>query len=390
MDKIKLRQICFLFAALMPVTKMIIYPATVSYYAKNDLLLSAALNLLLMGAVLALVLFLAYRTDMTFYDLLQNTFGRVAARIIYGLFALFFAFSALLPLMEQKGFVTQIFYENIPPVIAFAPFFGVSFFACVKGFKTIGRAADIAMPVFAVCFAVIILLALPEADFSALLPVGGGGEGIFRGSLYGLTWYTDCLYPLFFLGHFKREKGAWWKVGICYLVGAAAVLLFLGTFYGIFADIALRQQNAVAQISKYTTAFTSLGRIDLLFIFALALVLVLSLCVPAQLSVHCACRALGDIGPLWPAAVLNILLLGFTVFFKYSYLELQTFFTQNLWFVFLIFSYVLPVSAHLLRKQERGRQGKTGGQKHGAQCGNRGARMKETRKGDTTGEERHE
>ena len=118
MDKIKLRQICFLFAALMPVTKMIIYPATVSYYAKNDLLLSAALNLLLMGAVLALVLFLAYRTDMTFYDLLQNTFGRVAARIIYGLFALFFAFSALLPLMEQKGFVTQIFYENIPPVIA--------------------------------------------------------------------------------------------------------------------------------------------------------------------------------------------------------------------------------------------------------------------------------
>ena len=118
--------------------------------------------------------------------------------------------------------------------------------------------------------------------------------------------------------------------------------------------------------------------------------LVLSLCVPAQLSVHCACRALGDIGPLWPAAVLNILLLGFTVFFKYSYLELQTFFTQNLWFVFLIFSYVLPVSAHLLRKQERGRQGKTGEQKHGAQCGNRGARMKETRKGDTTGEERHE
>ena len=122
MDKIKLRQICFLFAAVMPVTKMIIYPATVSYYVKNDLLLSAALNLLLMGAVLALVVFLSYRTDMTFFDLLQNTFGRVAARVIYGIFALFFALSALLPLMEQKGFVTQIFYENIPSVIAFAPF----------------------------------------------------------------------------------------------------------------------------------------------------------------------------------------------------------------------------------------------------------------------------
>ena len=368
MDKIKLRQICFLFAAVMPVTKMIIYPATVSYYAKNDLLLSAALNLLLMGAVLALVVFLSYRTDMTFFDLLQNTFGRVAARVIYGIFALFFALSALLPLMEQKGFVTQIFYENIPSVIAFAPFFGVSFFACVKGFKTIGRAADIALPVFATCFAVIILLALPEADFSALLPVGGGGEGIFRGSLYGLNWYTECLYPLFFLGHFKREKGAWRKVGLSFLLGGAALLLFLGTFYGIFADIAVQQQNAIAQISKYTTAFTSLGRIDLLFIFALALVLVFALCIPAQLCVHCICKALGGIGPLLPAAALNLLLLVFIVFFKYSYLELQTFFTQSLWYVFAFFAYVLPAAALLLRKETRktgkdhgrGRSGKTG------------------------------
>ena len=260
-----------------------------------------------MGAVLALVVFLSYRTDMTFFDLLQNTFGRVAARVIYGIFALFFALSALLPLMEQKGFVTQIFYENIPSVIAFAPFFGVSFFACVKGFKTIGRAADIALPVFATCFAVIILLALPEADFSALLPVGGGGEGIFRGSLYGLNWYTECLYPLFFLGHFKREKGAWRKVGLSFLLGGAALLLFLGTFYGIFADIAVQQQNAIAQISKYTTAFTSLGRIDLLFIFALALVLVFALCIPAQLCVHCACRALGGVNPLLPAAAYRFL-----------------------------------------------------------------------------------
>lgn len=368
MDKIKLRQICFLFAAVMPVTKMIIYPATVSYYAKNDLLLSAALNLLLMGAVLALVVFLSYRTDMTFFDLLQNTFGRVAARVIYGIFALFFALSALLPLMEQKGFVTQIFYENIPSVIAFAPFFGVSFFACVKGFKTIGRAADIALPVFATCFAVIILLALPEADFSALLPVGGGGEGIFRGSLYGLNWYTECLYPLFFLGHFKREKGAWRKVGLSFLLGGAALLLFLGTFYGIFADIAVQQQNAIAQISKYTTAFTSLGRIDLLFIFALALVLVFALCIPAQLCVHCSCRALGGVNPLLPAAALNLLLLVFIVFFKYSYLELQTFFTQSLWYVFAFFAYVLPAAALLLRKEARktgkdhgrGRSGKTG------------------------------
>ena len=383
MDKIKLRQICFLFAAIMPVTKTIIYPATLAYYAGNNLLLSSALNFLLMGAVLALVIFLSYRTDMTFFDLLQNTFGRVTARIIYGLFALFFAFSALLPLMEQKGFVAQVFYENIPSFIAFAPLFGVSFFACVKGFKTIGRAADIALPVFAVCFAVILLLALPEADFSALLPVGG--DGVFRGSLYGLNWYTECLYPLFFLGHFEREKGAWWKAGLSFLCGAAATLGFLAIFYGIFADIAVQQQNAIAQISKYTTSFTSLGRIDLLFIFALALVLVFALSIPAQLSVHCACKALGGVNPLLPAAALNILLLVLIVFFKYSYLELQTFFTRSLWPVFIIFAYVLPAAALLLRKKARQARASRR-RRHGGESGGR----RKNSGGDPPREDMHE
>lgn len=383
MDKIKLRQICFLFAAIMPVTKTIIYPATLTYYAGNNLLLSSALNFLLMGAVLALVIFLSYRTDMTFFDLLQNTFGRVTARIIYGLFALFFAFSALLPLMEQKGFVAQVFYENIPSFIAFAPLFGVSFFACVKGFKTIGRAADIALPVFAVCFAVILLLALPEADFSALLPVGG--DGVFRGSLYGLNWYTECLYPLFFLGHFEREKGAWWKAGLSFLCGAAATLGFLAIFYGIFADIAVQQQNAIAQISKYTTSFTSLGRIDLLFIFALALVLVFALSIPAQLSVHCACKALGGVNPLLPAAALNILLLVLIVFFKYSYLELQTFFTRSLWPVFIIFAYVLPAAALLLRKKARQARASRR-RRHGGESGGR----RKNSGGDPPREDMHE
>ena len=354
MDKINLRQICFFFAALMPVTKMIIYPTTLCFYARNDLLLSAAANVVAEGVVLALVIFLAYRTDMTFFDLLQNTFGRIAARIAYGLFAVFFAFSALLPLMEQKIFVGQIFYENVPSLLSFAPFFGVSFFACVKGFKTIGRTADIAMPVFAVCYTVLLLLSVPQADFTALLPAGGAGaDNILRGSLFSANWFIDCLYPLFFLGHFRREKGAWWKIGTAYLIGAAALLLFLATFYGIFVDIAVCQQNALAQISKYTTAFTSLGRIDLLFIFALALLLVFAQCIPAQLSVHCARKCFGDIGPLIPSALLNAVFLVFTVFFKYSYNELQTIFTQSLWPVFLVFAYIVPAAALLLRKKRR-------------------------------------
>ena len=201
MDKIKLRQICFLFAAMMPITKTIVYPATLAYTARNDLLWSALVNFLLEGAVIAAVLFLAKRTNCTFFELLQNTFGKVAARILYGLFGLFFALSALLPLMEQKNFVTVELVRQRAARHLLRALFRAVLFCLHERVQSIGRVADIALPVFVFCFAAILLLALPQADFAALLPIGASGaKGIFGGALQGLNWYTDCLYPLFFLG----------------------------------------------------------------------------------------------------------------------------------------------------------------------------------------------
>lgn len=355
MNDIKLRQLCFIFAAMLPVTRMIVYPATLAYRAGSDLLLSAALSLALEGLVVGLMLWLARRTRRTFFGLLAENFGDAAARIVYGLFALFFALSALLPLLEQRGFVMQVLYENVPPLICYTPFFGVCFFACTKGLRAVGRVADLSLPVFVLSYAVVILLALPQADFGALLPVVESGARVWRGFAAGPCWYTACLYPLFFLGHVRYERRAAAKVLGSYAAGAAATLLFLAVFYAVFSDISILQHNSLAQISKYATAFSSLGRADLLFIFALTLVLAFALCIPVQLSVHCAARALGC-RPLLPAAVINAALLALTVFFNTSFREVQQFCTQRLWFVYAAFAYLVPILA-LFLKRERPPQG---------------------------------
>lgn len=91
---------------------------------------------------------------------------------------------------------------------------------------------------------------------------------------------------------------------------------------------------------------------DYLFIFAIALVMIFRLCVPVQMCVHCVCKTLGC-KPLIPSAVINVLLLALTIFFNYSFLELQTLFTQKLWFIFALFAYLLPAAALLLKRRER-------------------------------------
>lgn len=56
---LNIRQICFLFAAVLPVTRMLVYPATLSFQAKNDLVLSAFISFAAEFAVIALLLWLA-------------------------------------------------------------------------------------------------------------------------------------------------------------------------------------------------------------------------------------------------------------------------------------------------------------------------------------------
>ena len=81
------RQLCFFAAFLIPVAKLLAVPALLAYYAKGDLLLPALAQYLLQGAVLAVILFIASRTDKSFYDLIADTLGAVTAKIVYILYA---------------------------------------------------------------------------------------------------------------------------------------------------------------------------------------------------------------------------------------------------------------------------------------------------------------
>ena len=364
MHKLNVRQICFWLAAVLPVSRLIVYPATLSFRAGNDLLWPALWNLIAEGTVLLLLLLLARRTRRTFFGLLRERAGEAAARMTALLLALFFALAAVLPLLEQRGFVLQILYENVPSFLSFAPLFALLLFAGAQSLRALGRTMDIALPIFALCFTILLLLALPDADFSALLPVFGRGMGEqARTALFSLPWYTGAPCMLCFVGNFEYKEGCAKKVLLAYAIGAAATLSFLAVFYAVFADISFLQHNALAQISKYATALTPLGRIDLLFVIGLTLVLVISACVPVRLCVHCLGEAFGGPRALH-AAIVSILLLGVTVLLNHAFREAQTFLSERMWPVFALFGYGLPLLAALFLREKKahrshGIEGKT-------------------------------
>lgn len=354
MNRISARQLYFFLACVAPVGKIVLMPTQLALYSKNDLLFPTAVNFLVQAGIIFFIMLLS-RSNQTIFELLRNTFGKIGAAIISILFALFFLYAALCPMLEQKLFVQSVFYDTLPSLVAFAPFFVFSAYLCAKPLFAMGRVWDLLALVSIIGFAGLIVLSVGAADFGALLPVGAsGGTGFLKGTAYTLSWFYDSFILLFFMGGFRYEKGMAWKSVLFYLAGGLAVLLFLAVYYGIFADIAVRQTFAFAKVSKYFSGVTVLGRFDYIFICMLSLVMAFYCVLPLQGAVTCIRECTGQKGmPLWYAVGVNLLVLAAAYFFNFKNSAVIETVSVKLFWIFPVFCVLVPLLCLLLRRSSR-------------------------------------
>lgn len=352
MNRISARQLYFFLACIAPVGKLVILPARLSANAGNDLLFPAAAQLLLQAAAIFCVLLLAKR-EKGLYDLLAEAMGAVIAKIVMCVLSLFLLFAALLPLLEQQLFVQGVFYDTLPSVVAFAPFFIFSAYLCAKPLFSHGRLFDILGPIAVVGLCGVLLFSVTGADYGALLPAGSAGwKGFLKSAAFSFPWFYDSVLVLFLLGKIEYRKGIAYKGALFYLLGEAGVLLFLATFYGIFEGLAPNQLFAFSKTSKYYTAITVLGRVDYLFIFALSLVMAFYCALPVHAAVDGAVDAFGrkKYLPSLLSLALNALFFALTIVFDYRFGVIMQFISETLFWIFPLFVLLVPLLCLILRR----------------------------------------
>lgn len=352
---IKQRQLFFFLACIAPVGKLILLPSHLVYNAKNDLIFPALVNLALQAGVIFLVLLLN-RREKTLYELLADAMGKIGARIVIILFVVFLLYAAILPLNEQKLMVQSVFYDTLPSIIVFAPFFLFAVYLCSKPLSGLGRVWDILAPLAAVSFVGIIVFALSGADFKALLPVGASGaKGFLSGTAFTMSWFFDSALVLSLTGKIENKRGMAWKGLLCYLTGAVAVLLFLAVFYAVYADLAISRLFAFSKISRYFTGVSVLGRIDYLFIFSLGMIMAFYGAMPVQAAVDLIGDAFGHKKILSPvlSVAFNLLQLFFIIAFDFLFATLQKFVTTTAFWIFPVCTVILPCFALLLLRRKR-------------------------------------
>ncbi len=352
--KISVRQICFIMLAYTAVTKILMYPTVLSLVNERDLLFPAIADFIIGGIVVWAIAYLCSKTDKTFFGLLEGTIGNVGARIVYGFFAVFFLFAALLPIFEQKLYIHNIFYDTVPSLGVFLPFFVLSAYAASKKFTNIGRCADICAPIFLTSMALIFLMGFTEVRFDNLFPILKTPPiNIFKGAVGTNFNFAEPCWMLMFMGHFKYKKRDAASITLSYVGGALIVLLFLAFFYGIYGPLAGSRTFAVARTSLFFPAIEMLGRIDLIVLFVLEIVMLFALVLNIQLAVYAISKCSGYGDTVVISIAVNFAMFWVIFFANNFYSKIFQFYFNWLWILFAVFTILVPLLAWTLRRRER-------------------------------------
>lgn len=350
--KIKSRQLCFILIAYTAVTKLLVYPTVLASMCGRDLLIPAAINFIIGALIIWSVSFLCSKTDKTFFELLQGTIGKIGAKIVYGFFAAFFILATIVPVFEQKLYVHAIFYDTVPSLLVFIPFFMFSVYAAAKSFGNVGRCADICLPIFAVTMFFIILMSWSEAEWSNLLPAFTVPAGkLFAGASGTAYAFIEPCWLLMFMRHFKYEKGDAAKLTLSYALGALIVLLFLAIFVGIYGDIAVSRTFAVSRTAIFFSAIDTIGRIDLILLYVLEIVMLFALVLNIQLAVHCLSLCTGYNNKMVLSVAVNAALLIILVVCDNLFSRIHDFYFNWMWIAFAVFGAAIPALSWALRRK---------------------------------------
>ncbi len=347
------RQIGFFAAFILPLGKFLEAPSLLSQYAKGDILLPAILQYLVQSLVLLAILYAASKSEKT---LLERLYDRLGKRIIlfFIVYAAYFVFAALLPLLDLEKFVYAAFFDTAPATFSFGAFFFLLGFFCTKGIKSLGRCADLCLFLFLIPFSALIVMSLFEADFTRLLPFFGTDiKGISQAFLHTTPHFSDGILLLPLIANLRYKEGDGVKVMSGYFGGALLTLLFFAVFFGVFSTVAPREHYAFLKIAQYFPALDIIGRIDLIFIYLLTVILLFYTCTPLLYAVDLTSRLFGTERKTLFSGILSGGLFLFVLFANRHYKILYGFIGGKLAPVFWVLADLLPLLLLLLGERKR-------------------------------------
>ena len=347
---LKTRQICFFYIALLPVIKMFTLPSILAGITGEDLWLSALVNSFIDVIVIAVLYFTLKDFDGDFFTVIERRFGKSFAKTVMVFYLLFFLLKTVLPMNEEKDYVELTLYMTSPTLMTFMSVFIAVIYISATKLRVLGRVADGVFVIACLGYIFMFALAFQNTDVGAILPIGAHGiKNIFHGAYSSASWFNDGAYFLFFTGEYVKGKKDGLKIILSACVSALIVVAFTIVFYGTFTSVAFRENFALTEISKYTTAINNMERFDYLPIFALLFTSVFSLALPFFFAAELLAR-LFPVKRIIAAILASLPSIALLIFFNEYYFSIENFIERYAGVYFIIFGSIFPVAVATLFK----------------------------------------
>lgn len=345
-------QICLIFLAVVPVTKLVSMPSFLTMSANRSLWISAIICFLLDLVLFIFMALACKKFDCTFFEALEKTFGQTWAKVVMGVFAIFFFIKALYPILEERYFIENTFYEEITTDFVFFPFFALCFYLCFKGLKALERTSFL-LALFSVIGVVLtFILTYKESEIAKLLPLfQESPKQILGGSLNSLLFCGEGVYLLFFIGRTDNNKKLVLPLTFTLIGGYIAVIALFVAFYGVFGEVSMTKIFSLSQMSHYSLILSNIGRLDSLACFLIDFARLFAIAFPLILCVECCRYIFGEKlkVTLISSGVVVILSLIFVIVFNQKVVYTFNMINKLFRFFLLPINFILPFFVFTLR-----------------------------------------
>lgn len=174
-------------------TAILIIPAITAKHAKQDAWLSSLLAMLLGLPIAWLTTKLSsLYPGKTFIEITEEVLGRWLGKALGLLYLLWLIHICSVMIREYGDFLTGAFMPATPLIIFHIVVVVIAAYTVKQGLEVLARVNEIFLPLIIFSMLLIILLALPQMDFTRLLPIFKTQPvDIFKGSMVTIAWYSE-------------------------------------------------------------------------------------------------------------------------------------------------------------------------------------------------------
>jgi len=290
MKELTARQSILIMVISVLATKFFILPTQLIEIMKQDVVMIMLAYLAVEILLIAIITKVAVKhPDLTFYELLEKSFGKIYAKLIFLLLFGFFIAKNLLVMNETFAFFLNTLYDELNALVYIVPSVIIFFFAYIKGLKCIGRTIELIWIFIIIGLLLTILLATPNVDITNLLPLFDVPlENSLQNLQENIFWFGDFFIFLIFFGKIDYNKKYTKKMVIAMFCVLAIIVLFLGVYFCLFPYSTGVQHFAVSDITQFSPRLSNFGRIDWLTSF----VWTLASLMQAIIYFYCTCETL--------------------------------------------------------------------------------------------------